>query len=161
MRYPALLPMLLIAMLSACTTNDASEATAAVPGSQRDDQGCITSAGYRWCERTGRCERPWELAQAQGFDNTDVDFNTFCSTGNTTGKRIRFDCERGESIEVIFSGDGSARVYRGDGVSELPQSPAASGYHYTNGKLGIRGKGEELMLEVGRMAPIPCRAADT
>ncbi len=47
-------------------------------GSDRDAQGCIASAGYRWCERTGRCERPFELARAQGFENTGEAYERHC-----------------------------------------------------------------------------------
>lgn len=37
-----------------------------LPGADRDTHGCIGSAGYAWCEKTGRCERPWKLASKQG-----------------------------------------------------------------------------------------------
>ena len=39
-----------------------------MPGSDRDEHGCIGSAGYRWCERTNQCERPWQLAKREGFE---------------------------------------------------------------------------------------------
>ncbi|BCG65238.1 MAG: hypothetical protein methR_P3063 [Methyloprofundus sp.] len=47
-------------------------------GGDHDAHGCIGSAGYSWCERTGRCERPWELAKKQGFSNTKIAFDKFC-----------------------------------------------------------------------------------
>ncbi|MCF7223624.1 hypothetical protein [Marilutibacter chinensis] len=56
-----------------------------VPGSDRDAHGCIGSAGYSWCERSGQCERPWELAAKEGFDNSVEAFDNYCSapaTGN-------------------------------------------------------------------------------
>lgn len=28
-------------------------------GSNRDEHGCIPSAGYKWCEDQQRCLRPW------------------------------------------------------------------------------------------------------
>jgi hypothetical protein len=31
-----------------------------MPGSGRDEGGCIPSAGYRWCASMGKCVRPWE-----------------------------------------------------------------------------------------------------
>lgn len=49
------------------------------PGSDRDEHGCIPSAGYSWCERTSQCERPWELAEQHGFENTSEAFKRFCS----------------------------------------------------------------------------------
>ena len=49
-------------------------------GGDRDAHGCIPSAGYRWCARSARCERPWELAQAEGFENTAEGFDRHCAT---------------------------------------------------------------------------------
>lgn len=82
-----LIPVLLF--LAACASQDqapkradaaaASPATPAV-GSDRDAHGCIGSAGYQWCERSQRCERPWELAQAQGLANTAEAISAYCST---------------------------------------------------------------------------------
>ncbi|MEM1154464.1 MAG: hypothetical protein AAGI44_09995 [Pseudomonadota bacterium] len=54
-------------------------AQAAMPGSDRDEHGCIASAGYMWCEHTKQCERPWELAEAQGFENTEAEFEAYCA----------------------------------------------------------------------------------
>ncbi|MFP3950430.1 MAG: hypothetical protein ACLFUZ_05070 [Candidatus Micrarchaeia archaeon] len=31
-----------------------------MPGSDRDEHGCIPSAGYEWCESLQECIRPWE-----------------------------------------------------------------------------------------------------
>ena len=50
-----------------------------VLGGGRDAHGCISSAGYFWCEKTQRCERPWELAKKYGFKNTPEAFNAFCN----------------------------------------------------------------------------------
>ena len=47
-------------------------------GDDRDEHGCIRSAGYRWCERTGRCERPWLLAKEKGFENSAEAFEAYC-----------------------------------------------------------------------------------
>lgn len=49
-----------------------------LPGSDRDGHGCIASAGYSWCARTDRCERPWELAEQRGFDNQQEAFERYC-----------------------------------------------------------------------------------
>lgn len=29
-------------------------------GGQQDAHGCLTGAGYTWCESLGKCVRPWE-----------------------------------------------------------------------------------------------------
>ena len=47
-------------------------------GGQRDAHGCLAPAGYRWCARTNRCERSWELARARGFENTGEAFQRYC-----------------------------------------------------------------------------------
>ncbi|WP_155952097.1 cupin domain-containing protein [Pseudoxanthomonas suwonensis] len=47
-------------------------------GGQRDAHGCLAPAGFRWCARTGRCERPWELARERGFANNSEAFIAWC-----------------------------------------------------------------------------------
>jgi hypothetical protein len=56
----------------------AREGQVPAPGSDRDAHGCIPSAGYSWCAKTHRCERPWELAKANGFENTREAYEKFC-----------------------------------------------------------------------------------
>ncbi len=75
----ALLPLL--AALTACAhpAPSPSSPTAGVPGADRDAHGCIGSAGYRWCERTQQCERPWELANANGLENTAEAITAYCA----------------------------------------------------------------------------------
>lgn len=75
----ALLPLL--AALTACAhpSPSPSSPTAGVPGADRDAHGCIGSAGYRWCQRTQQCERPWELAKAKGLENTAEDITAYCA----------------------------------------------------------------------------------
>lgn len=74
----ALLPLL--ATLTACAHPAPSASpTAGVPGADRDAHGCIGSAGYRWCERTQQCERPWELASAKGLENTAEAITAYCA----------------------------------------------------------------------------------
>ena len=67
---------LLTACLGGCTTQAPPPAPAL--GSDRDAHGCIATAGYSWCAGTNQCERPSELAQARGFEQTKDGFNTFC-----------------------------------------------------------------------------------
>ena len=49
-----------------------------VVGGDADDHGCRASAGYVWCHRTDQCERPWELAQSERFENTGEAFREHC-----------------------------------------------------------------------------------
>lgn len=83
-------PILIAIGLAACTSHKppaeaptpaaTPAATPAMPGSDRDAHGCIGSAGYSWCESTGKCERPWELAKDKGFENSAEAFARYCKT---------------------------------------------------------------------------------
>jgi putative lipoprotein len=53
--------------------------SASTPGSDRDDHGCIPSAGYTWCAKEGKCVRPWELAKEKGFVSTEEAVRAYCS----------------------------------------------------------------------------------
>ena len=55
-----------------------SETEDKLVGSDRDEHGCIGSAGYQWCAALSKCVRPWELAENQGFENTPESFKNFC-----------------------------------------------------------------------------------
>ncbi len=47
-------------------------------GGDEDKHGCFASAGYTWCEYTSSCERYWELAQDNEFENTADGFIEYC-----------------------------------------------------------------------------------
>lgn len=75
-----LLTICLCILLGACVSGThANRDEAPMPGSDRDAHGCIGSAGYVWCEKTGQCERPWELAEEKGFANTQDEFEAYCA----------------------------------------------------------------------------------
>ncbi len=48
------------------------EAIPKVVGGDRDEHGCIGSAGYQWCESIGQCVRPWELAKEQNLSDVST-----------------------------------------------------------------------------------------
>ncbi|KXF81830.1 serine protease [Enterovibrio coralii] len=48
-------------------------------GADKDEHGCIGSAGYAWCASTNQCERSWELAKDKGFENTEENFDAYCA----------------------------------------------------------------------------------
>lgn len=54
------------------------------PGSDRDAQGCIASAGYAWCARDAVCARPWELLDAKGLARDPKVFAAYCSAGKAS-----------------------------------------------------------------------------
>jgi hypothetical protein len=49
-----------VAGLVAPAANATAAATSIMPGSDRDEHGCIPSAGYTWCEPKQKCLREWE-----------------------------------------------------------------------------------------------------
>jgi len=85
-RLAALAAVTLLCALSAgCgQVSKAADAAPAAPevGADRDQHGCIGSAGYAWCAREARCVRPWELAQekpSKGVVNTAESFAAYCA----------------------------------------------------------------------------------
>ena len=68
-----------------------------------------------------------------------------------------FACDDGNRIQVRFSQSRhTATLVRNGESIELPQQASGSGFIYGNGRTTLRGKGDELILEVGKMAPIRC-----
>lgn len=78
MRLKLLFGIILILSITGCMDTSTSK-KAGMPGSDRDEHGCIGSAGYSWCERTKQCERPWELSTKHGFPQTKEAFEAFCN----------------------------------------------------------------------------------
>lgn len=77
----------------------------------------------------------------------------------TPQTRTSFSCDNGETIEVrFFPEQGIAVLVRGGQNTELQGEPVASGFQYSNGQTTIRGKGNELTLNVGMMATATCTA---
>ena len=85
-----------------------------------------------------------------------------CGAQNPSGddvRSVKFRCENGEQIEArFFTARGTAVLVRHGDSIELKQQPSGSGFVYGNGPNTIRGKGDELIVEIGRMAPIKCQA---
>lgn len=80
-----------------------------------------------------------------------------CTAIDTSSYTVEFDCERLGKVNVTFDDKQESAIVllRGDNLVLL-QQPAASGFYYSNGKTSIRGKGQVLTIEIGRMAPIQC-----
>lgn len=72
---------------------------------------------------------------------------------------VRYACDRGETLEVSFRSNPEVAVMRFHGQRfELPIQPSGSGFAYGDGRHTLRGKGDALTLEVGRMVPLQCTA---
>ncbi len=74
-------------------------------------------------------------------------------------RHVRFVCDNKESVELrFFPQQGVAVLVRHGRTIELQQQKAASGFVYSNGPNTVRGKGDEITVEVGRMVPLRCTA---
>ncbi|MGD9602198.1 MAG: MliC family protein [Gammaproteobacteria bacterium] len=74
-------------------------------------------------------------------------------------RTVTYGCDDGVSIEVRYFPREQVAMLERDGQSmELRQQPAASGFLYGDGRYALRGKEDDLTLEIGRRAPIGCQA---
>lgn len=72
---------------------------------------------------------------------------------------VSYTCDQGASIQVrFFPDEGTAVLVRNGKSVKLQPEPAGSGFHYSNGHTRIRGKGNNLRVLVGKMAPVNCSA---
>ncbi|MFH1077739.1 MAG: hypothetical protein V1745_00440 [Patescibacteria group bacterium] len=111
-----------------------TEQTAPVVGGDRDEHGCIGSAGYRWCEPKGACLRFWEtpcfaspeeglkaaLAEELGLTPADIFVRISTSTpdfakgsvgkiGEEDGPAGMFLASQGNNIWLVdYVGNGQA-----------------------------------------------------
>ncbi|MCE7032926.1 MliC family protein [Lysobacter sp. GX 14042] len=86
-----------------------------------------------------------------------------CTTTTPAGgdaiREVAFDCTNGETLSVRFDqARERATLVRHGNEIELPQQVSGSGFIYSNGPNTIRGKGDALTVEIGRMVPIECTA---
>ena len=72
----------LIACLCGCdSSHDSNTEQPGMTGSDRDEHGCIGSAGYQWCEKLGECARPWELEKSiMAEEAGEFDFEAYCKS---------------------------------------------------------------------------------
>jgi hypothetical protein len=68
---PCVMPLVSSIKQSSISTNE-------VVGNNLDAHSCISSAGYSWCDKSGKCERPWELAKEKSFTLANNIFTEFC-----------------------------------------------------------------------------------
>ena len=91
-------------------------------------------------------------------------FMALSGPANAEAINAVFNCVDGQTLNVVFDNDKDPAVavvtIEGEEPMTLPIAMSGSGYYYTNGKYGLRGKGQEAMWEAGRMAPIGCKQAE-
>lgn len=79
--------------------------------------------------------------------------------GSPDDREVAYTCSNGETIAVrFFPANGVAVLVRNGQTIELQQQPSGSGFAYSNGPNTVRGKGDELTVEIGRMVPLRCTA---
>ena len=74
-------------------------------------------------------------------------------------RNVAFQCSNGETLSVRFypTEERAVLVRHGQEIA-LKQQPSGSGFIYSNGPNTIRGKGNALTVEIGRMVPLQCEA---
>jgi membrane-bound inhibitor of C-type lysozyme len=84
-----------------------------------------------------------------------------CAARESDGevREVSYLCANGDSVSVRFDPERDVAVLNRHGAAiELQQQPSGSGFHYSSGPNTIRGHGNSLRLEIGRMVPIECEA---
>lgn len=124
-----------------------------------------THPGQRWHE-PGREHDPSSLRRPPSAATLLAMLGLIagCAAGDysalsTPQNRVRFQCDDGQEVEMrFFPAQGVGVLVRGGATLELQQQPSASGFIYSNGPNTVRGKGSELVIEIGRRVPIRCQA---
>ena len=75
-------PLVIAALLMLCMACAQPKPVPPMLGSDRDEHGCIGSAGYSWCAREAACVRPWELAQQRELAAGKEAFDAVCSAAS-------------------------------------------------------------------------------
>ena len=79
--------------------------------------------------------------------------------GSMVESQVAYTCSGNESLSVRFipMREVAILIREGDRI-ELKRQPATSGFYFSNGPNTIRGVGDEMTVEIGRMMPIQCKA---
>ena len=75
------------------------------------------------------------------------------------GSSMRFACGNGEKVEMQFYPEqGRGVLLRSGWTVDLPRQTADTGDAVSNGPTTVMGKGNELTIQIGHLAPIWCRS---
>lgn len=78
----------------------------------------------------------------------------------TDGSSMQYACGNGEKVEMQFyPGQGKGVLRRSGWTVDLPKQAAETGYAFSNGPTTVLGKGNELTIQIGHLAPIWCRSS--
>ncbi len=108
-------------LLSGCIQPEPPPTPAPI-GGDRDEHGCIPSAGYTWCEPKQKCLRPWEEECEDIKEKTTEELaEGFCTTENVAEI---FACDEYIRIVSTLIGRGSTYHTVENGVlGEATQCP--------------------------------------
>lgn len=100
-------------------------------GGDRDEHGCIGSAGYLWCEEKQKCRRPWEES---------------CLVAEKIV--APYFCENLGPLEVEYYTDGRAILKLQNRQYVLNRTISASGARYEGEKIIFWEKGGRARLVI-------------
>jgi len=97
----------LIALALFILSNNLAKPQAPMRGSDRDEHGCIGSAGYSYCTALETCIRPWlllNLLENFGLDikSKRVDFNKICKNPKDPNSNIIAPEPGLPDVEAVF-----------------------------------------------------------
>lgn len=81
-----------------------------------------------------------------------------CATMAEPARTVSYHCDRGPMLRIEYRGDTALIVSPDGRGTVMPQRESGSGFRYASATHSIRGKGDELIYTIGRMAPITCHA---
>lgn len=85
--------------------DDPNSSDKVLVGNDKDEHGCIGSAGYVWCEAQGECLRPWEdqwddSCNTEEFSYDKSKESVACTAEAKTGAKI---CEDDSAVGRVAS----------------------------------------------------------
>lgn len=88
-------------------------------GNDRDEHGCIPSAGYSWCEEKQKCYRPWEEnCASSGGSAIETKAREFCGKENI--EKVYVCGEYIRTVATLIGGGSTIYDANGNKLSECP-----------------------------------------
>merc|ERR1712115_371136 len=96
---------------------DCASAPTFVVGGDEDENGCLASAGFSWCEATQKCQRFWEepcASSSESLVGADSDENgcissagySWCNSTSKCQRSWEAPCESdSEALPIAIGGD--------------------------------------------------------
>ncbi len=73
---------------------------------------------------------------------------------------VTYACDDGPDLTVVYSGNRARIDHPGGAPTDLRRMERGSGVLYSSADRKIRGEGDVITYEVGRSAPLTCRAKE-